>query len=72
MNEIRFSLSITPERYLTYYQGAAQQVSVRAHDGRRLQFPASVLRPYVSHEGIHGEFAIQFDANNRFQGIRRV
>ncbi len=72
MNEIRFSLSLSPERYLAYYQGAAQQVSVCAYDGRRLQFPASVLRPFVTHEGVHGEFAIRFDGNNKFQGIRRV
>ena len=72
MNEIRFSLNLSAERYLAFYQGAAQQVSVRAHDGRRLQFPASVLRPFVGHDGVHGEFAIQFDAANKFQGIRRV
>ena len=72
MEEIRFSLNISSQRYLSYYQGVARKVVVNAQDGRRIQFPAEHLRPFVTHDGIHGEFALQFDEHNRFQGLKRV
>jgi hypothetical protein len=72
MNEVRFSLNISPQRYLSYYQGVARLVVVNARDGRRIQFPAEHLRPFVTHEGIHGEFALQFDEYNKFVGLKQL
>ncbi len=65
---MRFALDISPEKYRTYYQGAAKFVRVRAEDGRSLKFPASELQRFVSHSGIQGRFEIEFD--NRFKLIR--
>ena len=72
MPEIRFRLAISPERYLSYYQGAARNVLAVSVDGRRVQFPAERLRPFVTHEGVCGEFVLEFDANNKFVDLRRV
>lgn len=72
MNEIQFKLSISSEDYLRYYQGAAGQVITRSVDGQSLQFPANLLRPFVTHTGIQGLFAIQFDDQHKCQGIRRI
>lgn len=72
VNEIRFYLSLSAEKYLNYYQGAASVVSVLSHDGRRVEFPAEHLRRFVSHDGVYGEFALRFDANNRFHSLQRV
>lgn len=72
MNEIRFYLNLTAERYLHYYQGAAKAVSVVSVDGRRLQFPAEHLRPFVTHNGVQGEFVLQFDSRNKFLGLKRL
>ena len=68
MNEIRFFLNLSAERY----QGAAKFVSVVSVDGRRLQFPAERLRPFVTRDGVQGEFVLRFDEQNRFAGLERV
>ena len=41
-------------------------------DGRRVRFPAMILRPFVTHVGIRGRFRILFDENHRFQGIEKI
>ena len=69
---IRFSLNLSAQRYLRFYQGNAKSVSVLADDGRRLEFPANALRPFVTRQGIQGHFEIQIDEDNRLQQIRRI
>lgn len=65
-------LSISSDVYLSYYQGQVKTVSARSIDGRRIQFPASILQKVVTHNGIHGRFAIHFDAAGKFTSIHRV
>lgn len=72
MTTLRFRLDIGAERYLSYYQGVARQVIATTREGQRVQFPAERLRPFVTHDGVHGEFALEFDANNRFVALRRL
>jgi hypothetical protein len=69
---IEVSLSIPADEYVALYQGSVRDVVARARDGRTVRFPARILQPYVTHQGIHGRFVIQFDANNRFAGISRL
>ena len=45
MHEYRFRLSIPAQEYMTYYQGAAQNIVVDLANGLRVQFPAANLRP---------------------------
>ncbi|MCW9023423.1 MAG: DUF2835 domain-containing protein [Gammaproteobacteria bacterium] len=72
MSRVRFSLNISAETYRHYYSGHAQFVQVRSIDGRRVRFPASSLRPYLSHKGVHGEFELEFDENNKLVALRRL
>ena len=72
MNEIIVDLYISPEEYLKLYQGRSAVVSALARDGRRVRFPASILRPWVRHEGIRGCFRIRFATDGRFSDIQRV
>ncbi len=65
-----FHLSISPGRYLDYYRGSAKQVIARCPDGLTLQFPASLLTPFVTTEGIHGDFTLTCDDDHR--GARLV
>ena len=71
-NRIRFVLHIPAEKYKKYYSGEIRYVLARSYDGRRVKFPASYLRRFVSHGGITGEFEIEFDENNRFKDILRI
>ena len=70
--EYNFSLRVSADDYLRYYQGGARNVVVNTHQGLRLRFPASALRPYVTKEGVSGQFVLLTDANNKMIELRRI
>lgn len=72
MPELRVPLVIPADEYEQYYRGTAKHVIAKSSDGRNVQFPANVLRPFLTHSGIHGEFILVFDDNFKFIDIRRV
>jgi len=65
-------LRISSDEFQRLYEGTAKEVSARSIDGRRIRFPANILRPFVTHLGISGIFCIHFDDNNRFQRIEKI
>ena len=70
MQTVTVRLKISPERCQAYYQGVVEYVVAQSIDGRRIQFPARVLRPFLSYQGIQRTFEITFDATLKFQSIR--
>ena len=72
MPEVIVSLNISADEYLKLYQGAAKSVYTRTSKGRSIRFPANILQPFVSHQGIKGEFIIRFDRDNRFVDIQAL
>lgn len=72
MNEIIVDLQISSEEFLKLYRGTARVVSTRALDGRRVAFPAAILRPWLLHEGIRGRFRIRYDSAGKLQDIQRL
>lgn len=70
--QVRFTVRISAEDYLCYYKGQARQVIVRADDGRRVQFPAGWLQPFLFCDGIAGRFMLRFDANNKLIGLEKT
>lgn len=72
MQTVVVNLSIPADEYQRLYQGVVRDVLARSVDGRRIRFPAAILRPYVTHTGISGRFQIAFDEHNRFQTIKRL
>jgi Protein of unknown function (DUF2835) len=72
VNEARFHLHISAEDYLSYYQGAAKYVMVTTHGGSSIQFSAHLLRPFVGHDGVHGEFVLRYDQGHKFVGLEKV
>ncbi len=72
MNQIIFSIRITPQQYLKFYQGNASWVAITAEDGRKLKLPAKNLRPYLTHDGISGRFILKFDDNNKMISLTRL
>ena len=69
---IRLRLAISAEEYLAYYRGSAQVVVARSDDNKVVQFPASAIREFVTHDGIFGSFEITFDENNKLIGIQPI
>ncbi len=70
--KIIFDIHIEPEEYRKLYEGSASNARVRSRDGRSIQFPAKVLRSFLTHSGISGSFALFFDENNKFKRIVRL
>ncbi|MBL4867062.1 MAG: DUF2835 domain-containing protein [Pseudomonadales bacterium] len=70
--DIVISLNITTEEYLLWYQGSVKTVFTYARDGRSISFPANILQPFVTRNGIQGRFAITFDENNKLVSIQKV
>jgi len=72
MKRMRFSLDISAEKYLAYYQGSAKFVKVMTEQGLSLRFPASELQKFVSHDGIKGRFEIVFNAQHKLVSMNRI
>lgn len=72
MARLVVDLHIPADEYVRWYRGGPRVVSAVARDGRRVQFPAASLQPFVTHDGVHGTFAIHFDDNHKLQRVERL
>ncbi len=72
MNSLIVNLAIPAEEFLRLYQGSAKVVITQSIDGRQVKFPADILRPYVLHQGIYGQFKIHFDELYKFKSIEKI
>lgn len=72
MQQILVSLTISKDEFMRLYQGTARSVVTRATDGRTVRFPASILRPFLLHDGISGVFKITFNDQGKYQGIEKL
>ncbi len=71
-NEYRFHMKISQEEYLQYYAGKASFIQFRSEDGKRIQFPASALKPLITHQGVNGYFLIRFDKNHKLIELNKL
>lgn len=71
MSAISVSLVISADEYLKLYQGVAKSVFAKSASGETVRFPATILQPFVTREGVKGNFIIEFDNNNKFKSIKR-
>ena len=71
MPKLVIDLWITPEEYQRSYLGV-RTVIATARDGRRVQFPVDILRPYVTHEGVIGTFLLRVDQSYKLIEMERL
>jgi hypothetical protein len=67
-----FQLSISADSYLDYYRGTVKYVIARSTTGQNVQFPAGLLRQFVTDEGVHGRFALTCDDANEHSRLERL
>ncbi len=72
MPVIHLQLNIPMSQCQRYYRGQARFVLATAENGQVVQFPVSVLRQHMRHDGVRGRFALHFDGQNRLLAFRRV
>ena len=72
LNQLEFSLDISATKLEAYYRGSVREVLAYSTNGRRLRFPLSLLRPFVSHSGVQGRFRIIFDQTMRCERLEKI
>ena len=68
----KFFLDISPEEMQRYYRGEASNAVTIADDQTRLQFPAKVIRQFVTADGVKGRFEIEYDRYSKLIGISKL
>ena len=69
---IQFSLNLSADTFLSVYKGHAKHISVVATDGRRIEFSAEKVKPFLTRDGIYGIFAMELTRENQFLSIKRL
>ena len=71
MKNYEFHLGISADQYLAYYRGTVKHVIARCPDGLTIQFPAALLKPFVTSEGIRGTFVLSCGDDNKGAELKR-
>jgi hypothetical protein len=72
MKRFEFRIDITAHQYLSYYRGSIKHVVVQCTTGATVQFPASLLTPFITESGVHGQFVLTCDDDNQSSELRRM
>jgi hypothetical protein len=72
MRRFQFRLDLTAAACERYYRGQAHQVVARSTDGTSVQFPALLLKPFITDTGVHGMFTLTCDDSGKNSSIERV
>lgn len=71
MKRFLFNLNLSSREYLHYYRGSISMVLVRCTDGTTVQFPAGLLRPFVTSGGVRGAFVLTCDEQGKGSQLSR-
>ncbi len=72
MTHFTFSLHLSSDEYQSFYRGVAKNIIVRSDQGVNVQFPASAVRSFVTANGVHGNFVITMDNNNKLISVQQI
>lgn len=65
-------MKISQEECLRYYQGGVKTLSAASEDGRRVRFPANVIKKFINHHGISGRFQLNYDPEGKLLDIIKL
>ena len=68
----RFGIYLSARECQEYYQGLYTNIVVQTHTGLSLQLAAKHIRPFITREGVKGEFQLEVDDNNKFIGLTKL
>lgn len=72
MRRFQFRLDLTAAACEQYYRGQVNQVVARSTDGIAIQFPALLLKPFITGNGVHGLFTLTCDDSGKNSNLQRV
>jgi len=67
----KINLQINKSELEKYYTGV-NTVIAKSADGHKVQFPVNILQKFITHEGIHGVFILEYDDKFKFKHIQEV
>lgn len=71
MPSVEFDLNIDPQEMQRLYQGVTQAVA-ETDSGRRIQFPAMNLRPFITVNGVNGRFKLTYDDQGKLLSLSKL
>lgn len=71
MPSLYLELHVSADDLLDYYRGQARTVHATAASGQTVNFPASAIQRFVTTEGVHGWFRLDFDEHHKFVRLDR-
>ena len=69
MPQATFDLVLSREKVLLFYKAKKNRIQVTARDGRTINLPWELLRPYIQPSGINGTFTIFFDDRGKSERL---
>ncbi|MFV2060015.1 MAG: DUF2835 family protein [Gammaproteobacteria bacterium] len=69
--QFEINLHINKTQLEKYYTGI-KTVTAKSIDGRRVQFPVNILHNFITHEGVHGVFLLEYDEQFKFKNISKL
>lgn len=72
MPTLVFDIALSAECLRVVYQGRANRILVQSRDGRSVSVPAHHFRRFLTHEGVHGSFELEFSAAGKLLNLKRL
>lgn len=69
MNRVILRINVPAREFAKVYAVPGAQLHARAESGERVALPAAAFKPFVTHSGINGRFAVFFDQTGRLHSI---
>nr|WP_303648164.1 DUF2835 domain-containing protein [Shewanella metallivivens] len=70
--ELYFSLNVSYEAFLPYYQGVAEKVEVRDQYARVLHINGKYFRPFLTSQGVQGKFKLVLNSDGSFKSLNKL
>lgn len=67
-----FSINLSYQDVLLYYQGTADKIKVIDNQGKMLLIQVRYFRPYINMNGLYGDFKLVLNANGYFSSIIKL
>ena len=72
MAKIVLNVALPAFKYEAMYAGAAKNLVASSLDGRKVQLPLPAFQRFVTHQGIHGLFEVEFDDKNKLIAVTKL
>lgn len=68
----QFSINLTAEQVLWYYQGHINAVVVQADTGERVQLELRHFTPFIQHHGVRARFELVISSQGKFIALKKI